>query len=279
MAYVLTTFFVMGFGYFVAETALLRAVPGVQWAWLGFLLAVIGTLMTVVTVFAGDASVLYTFYPPLAGGPFFYIELVLVVVGSWIWCAIMIVAMAGWKRANPGQTVPLAMFATVANAIMWLWTTIGVAAELLVSGHPSHPRLDANDRCRPVADPVLLDIARDRLFLAVPGLYHILHDGPSGGRGQLYSASMGRLTFIQFLLYSLPVGMHHLFMDPEHSTGRAAGHPGCVDGRDVGGALSGGPGERRAERSGAVRRLPYARRQIPGPIDSPQRCAIGCRAL
>ena len=30
---------------------------------------------------------------------------------------------------------------------------------------------------------------------------------------------MGRLTFVLFLLYSLPVGMHHLFMDPEHSTG------------------------------------------------------------
>src|SRR5689334_5038582 len=52
MAYVLTTFFVMGFGYFVAETALRRAVPGVRWAWLGFLLAFIGTLMAVVTVFA-----------------------------------------------------------------------------------------------------------------------------------------------------------------------------------------------------------------------------------
>jgi len=25
-----------------------------------------------------------------------------------------------WKRANPGRPVPLAMFATVANAVMWL---------------------------------------------------------------------------------------------------------------------------------------------------------------
>ena len=30
---------------------------------------------------------------------------------------------------------------------------------------------------------------------------------------------MGRLTFVLFLLYSLPVGLPHLFMDPEHSTG------------------------------------------------------------
>ena len=37
--------------------------------------------------------------------------------------------------------------------------------------------------------------------------------------GRLYSDTMGRLTFILFLLYSLPVGMHHLLMDPEHGNG------------------------------------------------------------
>ena len=30
---------------------------------------------------------------------------------------------------------------------------------------------------------------------------------------------MGRLTFIMFLVFSLPVGMHHLLADPEHGTG------------------------------------------------------------
>ena len=30
---------------------------------------------------------------------------------------------------------------------------------------------------------------------------------------------MGRLTFILFLVFSLPVGMHHLMMDPQHGNG------------------------------------------------------------
>jgi cytochrome c oxidase subunit I len=30
---------------------------------------------------------------------------------------------------------------------------------------------------------------------------------------------MGRLTFIMLLIFSLPVGMHHLFADPEHGVG------------------------------------------------------------
>ena len=36
MAYVLTTFMVMGFGYYVAETALGRPLPRLRLAWLGF---------------------------------------------------------------------------------------------------------------------------------------------------------------------------------------------------------------------------------------------------
>jgi cytochrome c oxidase subunit I len=41
---------------------------------------------------------------------------------------------------------------------------------------------------------------------------------PRAAGGRLYSDTMGRLSFILFLLYSLPVGMHHLFMDPEHGS-------------------------------------------------------------
>jgi cytochrome c oxidase subunit 1 len=73
MAYVLTTFFVMGFGYFVAETALGREIPGIRWAWAAFAVGAIGAAMAALTILAGDASVLYTFYPPLTASPFFYI--------------------------------------------------------------------------------------------------------------------------------------------------------------------------------------------------------------
>ena len=42
---------------------------------------------------------------------------------------------------------------------------------------------------------------------------------PRAAGRRLYSDTMGRIAFILFLLYSLPVGLHHLFMDPEHSNG------------------------------------------------------------
>lgn len=219
MAYVLTTFFIMGFGYFVAETALKRPLPGKAWAWAAFWMGIVGTVMTVVTILAGRATVLFTFYPPLTAAPWFYIGLVLVVAGSWIWSVLMIAAMAGWKRENPGRPVPLAMFGTVANAVMWLWTTVGVAAELVFQVIPAaFGWVDTIDvgLSRTLFSWTLHAIV---YFWLIPAYIAFYTMAPQAAGGRLYSDTMGRLTFILFLVYSLPVGMHHLFMDPQHSTG------------------------------------------------------------
>ena len=216
MAYVLTTFFIMGFGYFVAVTALNRPLPGKAWAWSAFWMSIAGVAMVLVPVALGKATVLFTFYPPLTASPWFYIGLVLVVVGSWVWCIVMLVAMRQWKRENPGQPVPLAMFATVANAVMWLWTTVGVAVQLLYQVIPASLGLVQTidvGLSRTLFSWTLHAIVYFWLMPAYIAFYTMV---PRAAGGRLYSDTMGRLTFILFLVYSLPVGMHHLMMDPEH---------------------------------------------------------------
>ena len=219
MAFVLTTFFIMGFGYYVAETALKRPLPAIGLAWAAFWMGIIGALMAALSVISGNASVLFTFYPPLTATPWFYIGLVLVVVASWIWCILMIVAMRSWRRANDGRPVPLAMFATTANAVMWLWTTVGVAAELLFQVIPAafgwSQTVDVG-LSRTLFSWTLHAIVYFWLFPSYIAFYTMF---PRAAGGRLYSDTMGRLAFILFLLYSLPVGLHHLFMDPEHSNG------------------------------------------------------------
>lgn len=219
MAFVLTTFFIMGFGYFTAETALERPLPGKIFAWIGFVLVLAGAVMGSAAVLSGRASVLYTFYPPLTASPVFYVGLVLVVVGSWVWCVLMIVAMAQWKRANPGVPVPLAMFATVANAVLWLWTTAGVAVEVLFIVLPASlgwiNTVDVG-LTRTLFSWTLHPIVYFWLFPAYIAFYTM---APRAAGGRLYSDALGRLSFVLFLLYSLPVGIHHLFMDPQESTG------------------------------------------------------------
>jgi cytochrome c oxidase subunit I len=219
MAYLLTIFFIMGFGYFVAVTALDRPLPGKSWAWAAYWMALVGVVMAVIPIVMGRASVLYTFYPPLTASPWFYIGLVLVVAGSWIWCVLMLVAMREWKRENPGRPVPLAMFATVANAILWLWTTAGMAAEVVFQILPAAlgyvQTIDAG-LSRTLFSWTLHAIVYFWLIPAYIAFYTIV---PRAAGGRLYSDTMGRLTFILFLLYSVPVGIHHLLMDPEHGTG------------------------------------------------------------
>ena len=219
MAFVLTTFFIMAFGYFVAETALKRPVPGLKFGWIAFWMGVVGVLMAALAVISGNASVLYTFYPPLTATVWFYIGLVLVVVASWVWCLIMILAMRAWKAANPGQAVPLVMFATVANAVMWLWTTVGVASELLFQVIPAALGLNGMvdvGLSRTLFSWTLHAIVYFWLFPSYIAFYTMF---PRAAGGRLYSDTMGRLAFIGFIIYSLPVGLHHLLMDPEHSNG------------------------------------------------------------
>jgi len=219
MGYIMPTLFIMGFGYFVAVTSLDRPLPSMRLAWVGFWLIIIGVLTAMPPIFEGKASVLYTFYPPLIGSVFYYLGVVLVVVGSWFWVALILWAMTVWKKDNPGKPVPLAMFGNVANAFLWLWTTAGVAVELLFQVIPAAlgwtPTIDVG-LARTLFAWTLHPIVYFWLLPAYIAFYTI---APQVAGGRLYSDMMGRFSFLLLVLYSLPVGMHHLFADPEHGTG------------------------------------------------------------
>ena len=219
MAYVVTTFFIMGFGYAVAATSLGRPISGMAAAWVGFAICLLGTVMAVVAILSGQASVLYTFYPPLLASAWYYGGAFLLIAGSMIWVALMIYNMAAWKRENPGRPVPLAMFAITATAILWAWAAAGVLLEL---GGILLPRafgwsdlIDAG-LGRTLFSVTLHAIVYFWLMPAYVAFYTLV---PQAAGGRLYSDTMGRLTFIMFLLFSLPVGMHHLLGDPEHGSG------------------------------------------------------------
>lgn len=219
MAYVLTTFFAMGFGYAVTATSLERPIRGVTAAWVGFAICLVGTLIDVVIVLSGRATVLYTFYPPLLASFWYYFGTFLLIAGSMIWVVLMIYNMAAWKRDNPGEPVPLAMFAITATAILWAWSASGVLVELVGILLPRSlgltSQIDAG-LARTLFSVTLHSIVYFWLMPAYIAFYTLL---PQAAGGRLYSDTMGRLTFIMFIVFSPPVGMHHLLADPEHGSG------------------------------------------------------------
>ena len=219
MAYVLPTLVAMGFGYAICELALKRPLIGLRWAWVGFWLVVTGTVMAAVTVASGKASVLYTFYPPMIASPFYYIGVVLVVVGSWVWVALMSINLHAWKKANPGTPVPLAMFGNVAGAYLWAWTSVGAATEVLVMILPVSlgvkSTIDAG-LARVFFSWTLHAIVYFWLMPAYIAFYTVV---PRAIGGRLYSDTMGRVAFVLFLVFSMPIGIHHLFADPQVGAG------------------------------------------------------------
>ena len=219
MAYVFPTLVAMGFGYFVTEEALKRPLVGLHWAWLGLALVAIGTVTAIVPVALGRASVLYTFYPPLIGNPFYYIGVVLVVVGSWVWVALMSVNMYRWKRDNPAAPVPFPMFATVAGSYLWGWTAVGAALELLFQIIPValglRSTIDAG-LARVFFSWTLHAIVYFWLMPAYIAYYTIV---PRAIGGRLFSDRMGRIAFILFLVVAMPIGIHHAFEDPQVGAG------------------------------------------------------------
>ena len=219
MGYVFPTLVAMGFGYAFSELALKQPLIGVRWAWAGFWLIIVGTLGAAIPVGLGLDSVLYTFYPPMVGHASYYIGVVLVVVGSWIWVALMGVNLYAWKRAHPGAPVPLAMFATVAGAYLWAWTAVGAALELLFQLIPValgwSTTINAG-LARVLFSWTLHAIVYFWLMPAYIAFYTIV---PRAIGGRLYSDTMARISFALFLVFAMPIGIHHLFADPQVGAG------------------------------------------------------------
>jgi cytochrome c oxidase subunit 1 len=219
MGFVLTTFFAMGFGYYCAATSLNRPLWSKGFAWMGFWVALIGTVMAAIPLLTGQASILYTFYPPQQAHPLFYIGATLLVVGSWFWCLEMVVMMSQWKRDNPGKPVPLVMFGNATNAVLWFVTSLGVASEILFQLLPWSLGLKETvdvGLARTLFSWTLHAIVYFWLFPAYIALYTMV---PKAAGGRLFSDEMGRVAFIMLLVFGVPIGFHHLYMDPFQSAG------------------------------------------------------------
>ena len=223
MALVFTTFFIMGFGYVLAQELLGRIV-GRGAGWFALLLSAVGSVAAAITVLQGKSTVLYTFYPPLQAHPLFYIGATGLVVGSWIWGGVIIASYLSWRREHPGTPVPLSIHGMLATIFIWYMATFGLAIEVLGMLIPWSLGWVKT------IDPLL---ARTYFwwfghplvyFWLLPAYvlwYTVL---PQVAGGKLFSDALGRMVFIMFVVLSVPVGFHHQFADPGISSGWKLAH-------------------------------------------------------
>jgi cytochrome c oxidase subunit I len=212
-AIVLTTFFAVAFGH-ATMAYFLKKEPNKKLAWLSFWLMTIGTVMAAWAMLAGKASVLYTFYPPLKGHPFFYLGTALLIVGSWIPLFDWARMYREWRRENPDKKTPLAVLGTLVNFIIWFVCTLAAAYEVLVLLLPWAMGWKTT---------VNVTLARTLFwffghalvyFWLLPAYIMFYNFLPKLAGGKLFSDLAGRIALFGFLLFSVPVGVHHQFADP-----------------------------------------------------------------
>lgn len=212
---VLTTFFIMGF-QIAATSRTSGTLSNLQrkLGWIGFWLMTAGTLMAATMILLNKASVLYTFYAPLQAHFIYYLGLTLVVVGSWVDGAAVLGKYISWRKQNPGQPSPLITFMAVVNTMLWIVATIGVAATVLFQLLPWS--LGIVDRVDVLVSRTLFwyfghPLVYFWLLPAYMAWYVVI---PKVIGAKIFSDSLARLSFILFLLFSIPVGFHHQLMEP-----------------------------------------------------------------
>jgi cytochrome c oxidase subunit 1 len=216
MALIFTTYFIIGFIYSgVSHTLGGQLLPAARkLGWVGYLVMSLGTVIGVVVILLGKATVLYTFYAPMKASPWFYIALALVVIGSWLSGFGIFYQYRKWRSANTGKVSPLFAFMSVVTMLLWQIATIGVAIEVVVQLIPWS--FGWVDTVNVVLSRTLFWYFGHPLvyFWLLPAYicWYVIIPKIIGGR--IFSDSLARLSFILFLLFSIPVGFHHQLMEP-----------------------------------------------------------------
>jgi len=212
-AVVFTTFFAVALANALIPFSLKKALNS-KMAWTSGILMLVGSVMAGFMMLIGEATVLYTFYPPMKAHPLFYIGLTLLVIGSWVAFASYIPMYLSWRKENPDKKTPLAVVGMLTTFIVWFIATLAVAVEILFLLLPWSLGL---------VDEVNVMLARTLFwmfghplvyFWLLPAYVMYYSFMPKLADGKLFSDMAGRLVFMMFVVFSVPVGTHHQYMDP-----------------------------------------------------------------
>ena len=216
---VFTGTFLVGYVYAGVSHVLGGLLPKVRkMGWTAFTLMVTGTVLTASQVIIGEASVLYTFYPPMAASPWFYIGLVLIVLGVWTTAFGIFINVANWRKNHRGQKLPLFAFFGTGIFTLLFTGTLGVTYEVLTLipwafGWTETVNVLLSRTLFWSFGHTLVNVW---YFTAVSAWYVAF---PKIIGGKTFSDTLARVVVVLIVILNVPGGFHHQIIDPGFSEG------------------------------------------------------------
>ncbi|MEH7158294.1 cbb3-type cytochrome c oxidase subunit I [Neobacillus drentensis] len=212
---VLTAFFTIGYFYASLSHTLGGLLPKVRKiAWVGFGLKIVGFVLAVIPIIMGDASVMYTFYPPMAAAPMFYIGLALIVVGVWMCAFGAFIQVANWRKNHKGQHVPILSYFATGVFVLLFFGSLPVAIEVIVMIIPWSFGWVKTINVM-VARTLFWAFGHTLVniwYLTAVSAWYVVVPKIIGGKR--WSDTLTRVVIIALVVMNITGGFHHQIVDP-----------------------------------------------------------------
>ncbi|UCB54790.1 MAG: cbb3-type cytochrome c oxidase subunit I [Thiotrichales bacterium] len=207
-------FFEIAILYFASSTLLRTRLAAPKWAWLGFILMVVGAVMNNVAVAQGNSSVMMTSYAPMQAEPHFYLGLILFAVGALIGVFVFFGTLVIAKDDQTYEgSVPLVTFGAITAAIIAVFTIASGAVILVPTflwsiGYINH--IDAE--MYRIIWWGLGHSSQQINVAAHVSVWYLLAGILFGARPM--SEKVSRTAFLLYILFLQLACAHHILVDP-----------------------------------------------------------------
>jgi cytochrome c oxidase subunit I len=207
-------FFEIAILYFASAILLNSRIAAPKFAWLGFVLMVVGAILANVTVLQGDSSVMFTSYPPMQARPNFYLALILFAVGALIGCTVFFATLVIAKEDGTYQgSIPLVTFGAVTAGIIAVFT-LASGAIILIPTWLWSLGLISN------VDPLMYKVvwwamghsSQQINVSAHVSLWYLIAALVVGAKP--LSEKVSRTAFLMYILFLQLASAHHLLAEP-----------------------------------------------------------------
>ncbi|WP_335869111.1 cbb3-type cytochrome c oxidase subunit I [Bacillus sp. 2205SS5-2] len=211
---VLSAFFTIGYFYAGLSHTLGGLLPKVRkMAWIGFWLKILGFVIAVIPILLNKASVMYTFYPPMAASPYFYIGLVFIVLGIWMTAFGAFINVAHWRKNHKGEHLPILAFFATGVFVLLFFGSLPVTVEVLTIipwafGWVETINVMVSRTLFWAFGHTLVNI----WYLTAVSAWYVIVPKIIGGRR--FSDTLTRVVIIGLVVMNITGGFHHQIIDP-----------------------------------------------------------------